>query len=152
MTWLPGPVLSSNLKEWLFSWKNKRISKTNNEKKRKSLFHWIYQRINEVHGTLSLTFVERKFNGIFSISKEPYLLVLMNTSSGSFMDLLIFHNMIPKFKERKHAKKKVSGGQGSNSLVFSNEESNKEDQISQFYPMQKFWKKRLSVSDNVLWW
>lgn len=61
----------------------------------------------------------------------------MNTPSGYLMDLLSFHNMIPKVNERKHAKKKVSGGPGSNSLVFSNEEWNKEDQISQFYPMQK---------------
>lgn len=74
---------------------------------------------------ISLTFVERKFNGILSISKETYLLVLMNIPSGSILDLLILHLIIPMFNGRKYAKKKISGGQGNNSSGLSKKDRTK---------------------------
>lgn len=55
------------------------------------------------------------------------------------VDLLVLHNMIPKFKRRKFAKKKASGGYASNSLVFHNK-CNKEKIEYQSYPMQKIGK------------
>lgn len=62
---------------------------------------------------------------------------------GPIMDLLILHNMTPKCNGREHARKNMSGGQGSTSLVLSNNEQNKEEKKPPFYPMQKVGKKSL---------
>lgn len=77
----------------------------------------------------SVTFVARNFNGTFIISKESYLLVLMNISSGTHHGFAYLYSVIPKCNGGKHAKKKASGSQRSNSLVLSNKEQNKEQNL-----------------------
>lgn len=49
---------------------------------------------------INLTFVKRKYSGVVSISKESYLLVLMDLPSGPIVDSLVLHNMTPKCNER----------------------------------------------------